>query len=148
MKAHLSRRYRISASHRLHSTAFTDEENQSIYGKCNNPYGHGHNYVIQVTVSGPVDEVTGMVCDLASLDRSVQAKVIDRFDLTSLNECFFDKVPTTENLCIAIYHLLAEDLLDRVSPGQVILERVRVEETANNFFEYSGKEEHGSSSNR
>ncbi len=148
MKAHLSRRYRISASHRLHSPAFTGEENQSIYGKCNNPYGHGHNYVIQVTVSGPVDEVTGMVCDLASLDRSVQAKVIDRFDHTNLNESFFDKVPTTENLCIAIYHLLAEDLQDHVSPGQVILERVRVEETANNFFEYSGKGEHGSSSNR
>jgi 6-pyruvoyltetrahydropterin/6-carboxytetrahydropterin synthase len=152
MKAHLSRRYRISASHRLHSTAFTDEENQSIYGKCNNPYGHGHNYVIQVTVSGPVDEVTGMVCDLASLDRSVQTKVIDRFDLTNLNECFFDKVPTTENLCIAIYHLLAEDFaharLVSADLDHVSLERVRVEETANNFFEYSGKEEHGSSSNR
>jgi 6-pyruvoyltetrahydropterin/6-carboxytetrahydropterin synthase len=149
MKAHLSRRYRISASHRLHSPAFTGEENQSIYGKCDNPYGHGHNYIIQVTVSGPVDEVTGMVCDLASLDRCVQAKVIDRFDHTNLNvqECFFDKVPTTENLCIVIYQLLAEDF-SPARPDCVKLERVRVEETANNFFEYSGKGRDGSSSNR
>jgi 6-pyruvoyltetrahydropterin/6-carboxytetrahydropterin synthase len=148
MKAHLSRRYRFSASHRLHSARFSGEENQSIYGKCNNPYGHGHNYIIQVTVSGAVDEVTGMVCNLADLDLTVQAKVIDRFDRVNLNfeECFVDQVPTTENLCKAIYRLLAEDSHARLNG--VTLERVRVEETANNFFEYSGKEEHGSSSNR
>jgi 6-pyruvoyltetrahydropterin/6-carboxytetrahydropterin synthase len=148
MKAYLSRRYRISASHRLHSAAFTSEENWSIYGKCNNPHGHGHNYIIQVTVGGPVDEVTGMVCDLAALDLRVQTTVIDRFDRTNLNlqECFSDQVPTTENLCKTIYHLLAEGF----SPARLngaTLERVRVEETANNFFEYSGKDEHGSSSN-
>lgn len=148
MKAHLSRRYRFSASHRLHSPQFTGEENEATYGKCNNPYGHGHNYIIQVTVSGPVNEVTGMVCDLADLDLTVQAKVIDRFDRVNLNfeECFVDQVPTTENLCKAIYRLLAED--SHARPNGVTLERVRVEETANNFFEYSGKEEHGSSSNR
>ena len=154
MKAHLSRRYRISASHRLHSAGLSDERNQSIYGKCNNPYGHGHNYIIQVTVKGPVDEVTGMVCNLADLDLRVQAKVIDRFDRMNLNleECFADTVPTTENLCIAIYHLLAEDFaharLVSADLDHVNLERVRVEETANNFFEYSGKGRDGSSSNR
>ena len=73
MKAHLLARYRISASHRLHSAAYHGEENQSIYGKCNNPHGHGHNYIVQVTVGGPVDEVTGMVCNLADLDLWVQA---------------------------------------------------------------------------
>jgi 6-pyruvoyltetrahydropterin/6-carboxytetrahydropterin synthase len=144
MKVHLSRRYRISASHRLHSAEFTDEENRSIYGKCNNPHGHGHNYIIQVTVSGPVDEVTGMVCNLAELDRWVQSRVIERFDYANLNlqECFLNQVPTTENLCKAIYGLLSEGF------SLARLERVRVEETENNSFEYGGREENGSSSNR
>jgi 6-pyruvoyltetrahydropterin/6-carboxytetrahydropterin synthase len=65
MKAHLSRRYLFSASHRLHSEAMSAEENQSTYGKCNNPFGHGHNYTVEVTVSGPVDNQTGMVCNLS-----------------------------------------------------------------------------------
>lgn len=149
MKAYLSRRYRISASHRLNSPEFTPEENLAIYGKCNNPYGHGHNYIVQVTVGGPVDEVTGMVCDLAALDDRVRTSVIDRFDHTNLNaqECFSAQVPTTENLCKAIYRLLAESF-SPARPYRARLERVRVEETANNFFEYSGKDEHGSSSNR
>ena len=68
MKAHLSRRYMFSASHRLHSEALSEKQNQETYGKCNNPYGHGHNYTVEVTVSGPVDEQTGMVCNLTDLD--------------------------------------------------------------------------------
>jgi 6-pyruvoyltetrahydropterin/6-carboxytetrahydropterin synthase len=144
MKAHLSRRYRISASHRLHSDAFSDEENRRLYGKCNNPYGHGHNYVIEVTVSGQVDEKTGMICNLADLDHCVQNEVVGRFDHTNLNlaECFSNQVPTTENLCRTVYTLIAE----RFSGAH--LERVRVEETSNNFFEYGGEEQHGSTSNR
>ena len=136
MKAYLSRRYRISASHRLHSDALSEEENISVYGKCNNPHGHGHNYVIEVTVSGQVDEITGMVCNLADLDGSVQKKVIEPFDHTNLNlaDRFSDQVPSTENLCRAIYGLLADDF----APAR--LERVRIEETSNNFFEYAGKE--------
>jgi 6-pyruvoyltetrahydropterin/6-carboxytetrahydropterin synthase len=136
MKAYLSRRYGISASHRLHSDAFSDEENSSIYGKCNNPHGHGHNYVIEVTVSGQVDKITGMVCNLAELDACVHTNVMDRFDHTNLNleECFSSQVPTTENLCKTIYRLLAEHF------SAARLERVRIEETANNFFEYAGKE--------
>lgn len=136
MKAHLSRRYRISASHRLHSDALSEEENRSVYGKCNNPHGHGHNYVIEVTVSGQVDEMTGMVCNLADLDGCVQTTVIDPFDHANLNlaHCFSAQVPTTENLCRTIYDLLAERF------PQAHLERVRIEETANNFFEYAGKE--------
>ncbi len=136
MRAHLSRRYRISASHRLHSDALSEQENRSVYGKCNNPHGHGHNYAIEVTVSGHVDEMTGMVCNLMDLDNCVQTKIIDKFDHTNLNlvDCFSNQVPSTENLCKTIYKLLAEDFT------QAHLERVRIEETANNFFEYAGKE--------
>ena len=100
MKAHLTRRYLIAASHRLHSDAFSDEENQSVYGKCNNPHGHGHNYAVEVTVSGQVDPRTGMVCNLVDLDRCCKREIIDRFDHQNLNLLpeFADEVPTTENL--------------------------------------------------
>jgi 6-pyruvoyltetrahydropterin/6-carboxytetrahydropterin synthase len=144
MKAYLSRRYVLSASHRLYSEAYSEEQNRATYGKCSNPHGHGHNYVVEVTVGGQVDPVTGMVCNLADLDRCVQNKVIDRFDHTNLNvdKCFTSQVPTTENLCIAIHSLLAEHF------GHAALERVRVEETRNNFFEYAGKGKHGTPSSR
>ena len=135
MRVHLSRRYWFSASHRLHNREMSQEENRSTYGKCNNPYGHGHNYVLEVTVSGPVDEATGMVCDLTELDRSVDEEVIARFDLENLNERaeFQDAVPTTENLSIVIY-----DILKRTFT-QAHLERVRLEETMMNAFEYRGE---------
>ena len=87
MKAHLTRRYMFSASHRLHSDAMSEAENAATYGKCNNPYGHGHNYALEVTVSGPVDETTGMVCNLVDLDGFVQREILDRFDLENLNTC-------------------------------------------------------------
>ena len=77
-RAYLSRRYHLSASHRLHSDAFTRAENQAAYGKCNNPHGHGHNYTIEVTVAGPVDETTGMVCDLGELDAFAQTNLLAR----------------------------------------------------------------------
>src|SRR5438552_9428950 len=107
MKAHLHRRYRFSASHRLHNEQMSDQENRAIYGKCNNPHGHGHNYVLEVTVSGQVDN-NGMVCDLAALDNCVHRNVVTRFDLENLNVCeeFRDAVPTTENLCTVIYDIL------------------------------------------
>ena len=134
MKAHLSRRYRLSASHRLHSEHMSDAENQSTYGKCNNPYGHGHNYVLEVTVSGKVDESTGMVCNLVDLDECVQREVVTRFDLENLNMRpeFADSVPTTENLCIVIY-----DFLKRIF-SLAHLEKVRLEESMMNAFEYDG----------
>jgi 6-pyruvoyltetrahydropterin/6-carboxytetrahydropterin synthase len=144
MRAYLSRRYILSASHRLYSEAYSEEKNRAVYGKCANPHGHGHNYVVQVTVGGQVDPVTGMVCDLAALDDCVQTKVMNRFDHTNLNfdELFTSQVPTTENLCIAIHTLLAEHFV------HADLERVRVEETQNNFFEYSGKGKHGTAGSR
>jgi len=132
MRAYLSRRYRLSASHRLHTDTFSDKRNREVYGKCNNPHGHGHNYVIEVTVGGPVDPETGMVCNLPDLDQCVQQQIVDRFDHTNLNldPLFQNRVPTTENLCIDVYQILAK-AFDKAQ-----LVRVRVEETNNNSFEY------------
>jgi 6-pyruvoyltetrahydropterin/6-carboxytetrahydropterin synthase len=139
MRAYFSRRYRFSASHRLHSEAYSDEENRAAYGKCNNPHGHGHNYIVEVTAGGQVDPQTGMVCDMVKLDDAVSKKVVSRFDHTNLNldEDFRDVVPTTENLCIAIHEKL-HPVFASGEFGAVDLVRVRVEETNNNSFEYSG----------
>ena len=134
MRAYFGRRYMLSASHRLHSESLSDEENRAAYGKCNNPHGHGHNYVIEVLAAGAVDPETGMVVNLAVLDEVVQTRILNRFDHTNLNHdpLFTRVVPTTENLCKAVYQLL-EGSLDPATRIQV-----RVEETENNFFEYSG----------
>ena len=131
MKAYFGRRYVLSASHRLHSDTLTPEENQAAYGKCNNPHGHGHNYVVEVLVGGPVDRETGMVVNLAVLDEVVRNRVTDRFDHTNLNldPLFANRVPTTENLCRAVFGLLKSAL----PVGE--LEYVRIEETENNFFQ-------------
>jgi len=135
MKAYLNRRYRFSASHRLHSDQMSEVENRATYGKCNNPHGHGHNYVLEVTLSGQVDE-NGMVCNLVDLDECVQNNVVTRFDLENLNmqQEFASSVPTTENLCMVIYDILKREF------RQAHLERVRLEETMMNSFEYQGKE--------
>lgn len=132
MKAYFGRRYRLSASHRLHSDALSEVENKAVYGKCNNPFGHGHNYVVEVTVGGEIDPATGMVCDLAGLDACVRKEVIEPFDHMNLNTlaCFQNLVPTTENLCIEIHRRL------KAAFTGAELDRVRVEETSNNFFEY------------
>lgn len=135
MKSYFGRRYMLSASHRLHSGALSVEENKAAYGKCNNPHGHGHNYVVQVLVGGTVAPETGMVMNMEDLDQVVQAQVLERFDHANLNldPLFVNRVPTTENLCIAVY-----DLLDgKLNPGNLV--QVRIEETENNFFEYAGE---------
>ncbi|WP_035348430.1 6-carboxytetrahydropterin synthase [Edaphobacter aggregans] len=134
MKAYLSRRYHFSASHRLHSAAYDEAENREVFGKCNNPHGHGHNYTVQVTLSGKVDPVTGMVCNLADLDAFAQKNLIDRFDQMNLNtlECFANQVSTTENLSMEIHRIFARFPAAR-------LERVHVEETSNNSFDYAGE---------
>ena len=131
--AHLSRRYHFAASHRLHVDALTPERNRDIYGKCNNPFGHGHNYVVQVTLAGPVDAVTGMVTNLGDLDSFAQREMLDLFDHANLNtlECFLDLVPTTENLCVELWRIFAQY-------PYATLERIRVEETGNNAFDYFG----------
>lgn len=131
MRAYFGRRYMLSASHRLHTRALSDEENRTAYGKCNNPHGHGHNYVLEVMAGGPVDPATGMVVDMVRLDELVSRCVIERFDHRNLNldPLFAHKVPTTENLCRAVFALLRDGL-----PAGT-LEHVRVEETENNFFQ-------------
>jgi len=130
-KAYLSRRYNLSASHRLHSDAFTAGQNRATYGKCNNPHGHGHNYIVEVTVAGLVDPITGMVCDLGQLDAFAQTNLLDRFDLMNLNtlETFRTLVPTTENFTMEVHRIFQR------FPG-ANLARVRIEETSNNSFEY------------
>ena len=136
VKIELGRRYCFAASHRLHSKKLSAEENSRVYGKCNSPYGHGHNYVVEISVSGPVDPATGMIANLADLDGFVEREVIEVFDHRSLNDevaAFRDKVPTTENVCIEIYERLKQF-------PKAKLERVRIEETANNSFEYAGEE--------
>ncbi len=137
MRAHLTRRYLFSASHRLHSEEMSPEENAATYGKCNNPYGHGHNYALEITVSGPVDETTGMVCNLMDLDGFVQREIQERLDRQNLNTLpeFAGIVPTTENLCAAIYDILRRGF----TPAH--LEKVRIEETMMNSFEYAGGRE-------
>ncbi len=134
LKIELGRRYRFSASHRLHTSQLSEEENSRVFGKCNYPHGHGHNYVVEVIMSGDVDPATGMIANLAELDAFVERQVLEDFDHKSFNEdvpVFRDKVPTTENLCLEIFQRLK-------SFPKAKLERIRVEETGNNSFEYAG----------
>jgi 6-pyruvoyltetrahydropterin/6-carboxytetrahydropterin synthase len=133
--AYFARRYMLSASHRLHTEALSDDENRATYGKCNNPHGHGHNYVVEVMVGGPVDPDTGMVMNMVILDEVVQTTVLERFDYTNLNmdPLFVNQVPTTENLTRAVFRVLK----DAMPAGH--LEHVRVEETENNYFQYQGE---------
>src|SRR5579884_255289 len=133
MKAYLTRRYLFSASHRLHSPEFSDSENRAVYGKCNNPHGHGHNYTLEVTVAGQVDAKTGMICDLVQLDTFVHQEVLERFGHEHLNALppFADAVPTTENLSVELFRILSRF-------PQATLEKIRLEETMLNSFEYAG----------
>lgn len=139
IKIELGRRYRFAASHRLHNPDLSEAENYRLYGKCNNPYGHGHNYTVEVLVSGKVDPATGMIANLSDLDGFVQREVLEPFDHKSLNEdvaAFRGTVPTTENLCIEIFR--------RLKPfSKATLERVRIQETSNNSFEYAGENPEG-----
>ena len=130
----ITRKVEFSAAHYYHNPNLSAEENRRVFGKCNNPHGHGHNYRIEVTVGGPVDAETGMVVNMATLDSVVHKEVVERFDHMNLNldPLFAEKVSTTENLSIAIFNLLASTL------KPAILEKIRIEETENNFFEYSG----------
>jgi 6-pyruvoyltetrahydropterin/6-carboxytetrahydropterin synthase len=134
MKISLTRRYRFAASHRLHTPQLSESENQRVYGKCSNPYGHGHNYFVEVTISGPVDPATGMIANLGQLDPYVETHILESFDQKYLNEQVPEFapeksfVPTTENLCRVIFQRLKGFPLAH-------LDRVRIEETSNNSFE-------------
>ncbi|HWG51231.1 MAG TPA: 6-carboxytetrahydropterin synthase [Candidatus Acidoferrales bacterium] len=134
MKAYLTRRYWFSASHRLHCEEMSDAENRDVYGKCNNPHGHGHNYAVEVTIAGQVDPRTGMICNLVDLDGFVDRNILERFGHENLNTLpdFKGVVPTTENLCVRIYDILEQDF------RHAKVEKVRIEETMLNSFEYAG----------
>ncbi|HUQ49270.1 MAG TPA: 6-carboxytetrahydropterin synthase [Terriglobales bacterium] len=131
MKAYLTRRYRFPASHRLHSDALSGAENFDLYGKCNHPFGHGHNYGVEITVSGQVDPTTGMVCNLADLDGFVNQNIMSVLDHSHLNEldAFREVVPTTENLCLEIQGILQRGF------NAANVEKVKIQETRKNSFE-------------
>jgi 6-pyruvoyltetrahydropterin/6-carboxytetrahydropterin synthase len=130
----VTRRYRFSAAHRLHSDHLSDEDNRVVFGKCNNPNGHGHNYVLFVTVSGDIDSTTGMVVDIVALHRVVNDTVVCRFDHQDLNldPEFSTRTTTGENLVMLIWDLLVKE----VPSGR--LEKVGLVETRDNYFEYAG----------
>ena len=135
--ASVTRRYRFAAAHRLHSEQLSEAENWKVFGKCNNPNGHGHNYVLFVTVEGSVDPRTGIAVDLVALDEVVAQKVVRRFDHQDLNldSEFSTKTTTGENLVMLIWDLLVKDV-----PGGR-LKKIGLVETRDNYFEYAGDEE-------
>lgn len=136
-EALITRRYRFCAAHRLHTDQLSEEENWAIFGKCNNPNGHGHNYVVFVTVRGVIDPMTHQVLDVSELDAVVERMVVQRFDHQDLNldPKFATQTTTGENLVLLIWELL----LDKLPAGR--LEKVGVIETRDNYFEYSGSSE-------
>lgn len=134
----VTRRLRFNAAHRLHNPALTEEENRRLFGKCNNPNWHGHNYTLEVSVRGPIDERTGYVVDLGALARLVEERVIDEVDHRNMNvDVPFMQgiIPTTENIVVAIWRRLEPHL----APARLV--RLRLWETENNFAEYEGEYE-------
>ncbi len=136
----ITRKVRFCAAHRYHREDWTAEKNREVFGACNNPHGHGHNYELEVTLRGPVDPFTGMVINLRRVDEILQEQVVSRFDHRNINkevEGFESTVPTTENLAIHIWKL--------IEPGfnqeAVRLSRVRLREDAFLYAEYCGEED-------
>ncbi|HUF26918.1 MAG TPA: 6-carboxytetrahydropterin synthase [Gemmatimonadaceae bacterium] len=131
-----TRRLRFNAAHRVHNPALSDEENSALFGKCNNPNWHGHNYVLEVSVAGPIDQRTGYVMDLSLLKRVVREQVIDRVDHRNMNvdvDFMRDVNPTAENIVVACWRVLEP----HVAPAR--LARLRLWETENNYVEYEGR---------
>ena len=136
----LTRRYRFSASHRLHSPVLDEETNREVYGKCNNPYGHGHDYVLDVSVRGPLDAATGRIVDLDSLDRLVREQILDSFEHRNLNTevaAFAESVPTTENVAVEIGRRLRGAWPHVFAGSSSELHKIRIYETRRNIFELS-----------
>jgi 6-pyruvoyltetrahydropterin/6-carboxytetrahydropterin synthase len=139
----ITRRYRFAASHRLHAPQLNDEENRRIYGKCNNPYGHGHNYLIDVSARGPADSATGLAVNVAALDELVRQQVLQPFDHRNLNtdtDAFQTVAPTSENLAVEICRRLKRHW-PAVFPGEwPRLDKIRIAETDRNIFELRADE--------
>lgn len=137
----LTRRYRFSASHRLHVGGLSDEENRRLYGKCNNPFGHGHDYLLEVTVRGAVDPVSGQVARVEDLDRIVRSEVLEPFDRASLNaQLPAGRVPTTEHVAEEILSRLWRRWPEQFGASGPRLETIRLHETRRNIFEVSSHE--------
>jgi 6-pyruvoyltetrahydropterin/6-carboxytetrahydropterin synthase len=138
----VTRRYEFPASHRLHSEQLSDEENRKLYGKCNHPFGHGHNYVVEVSTRGPADQF-GRAVDTRILDALVREQVLAPFSHRNLNRdvnSFEGIVPTSENLCSEVFRRL-RDSWSQAFPGEwPKLEKVRIAETARNIFEVRSNE--------
>src|SRR5208337_1079998 len=133
---YVTRRAEFSASHFYHNPKLSPEENRRIFGKCNNPHGHGHNYMLEVTVAGLLNPTTGMVVDLKELKTILEREVLQLMDHKFLNQevpAFFNKTATTENLAVEIWNLLAPKL----TFGK--LHRIRVYETPDLFVDYYGE---------
>jgi 6-pyruvoyltetrahydropterin/6-carboxytetrahydropterin synthase len=134
----VTRRYKFAASHRLHSGQFSAEENRELYGKCNNPHGHGHDYVLDVSVTGPVDAASGQVVNVQTLDRLVGAQILRDFDHKYLNfdvREFQDSIPTSENIIRVMEERLKSAWLESFDGEWPRLERIRLRETRRNQFE-------------
>ena len=132
----VTRRMHFNAAHRVHNPALSDEENERLFGKCNNPNWHGHNYVLDVSVIGPIESRTGYVMDLAALKRVVQEAVIDKVDHRNFNlevDFMRDVIPTAENIVVGCWRVLAP----RVAPARLV--RLVLWETPNNYVEYEGR---------
>ena len=131
----LTRRYAFPAAHVLRSPALGDAENERVFGKCANPNGHGHNYGVEVSVAGTLDEETGQIVSVGDLDRIFDASVRERFSHRMLNELepFESCVPTAENVARVIHEVLAPEVARRTGTRLV---RVRIVETRRNTFEY------------
>ena len=132
----ITRKIEFSASHLYHNAAFSAEENRRVFGKCNNPHGHGHNYTLEVTVKGNVDPKSGFVVDLKELKEIMNREVLDAMDHRFLNKEvpeFLHRIPTTENIAIAVWQRLAP----RLKAAQ--LHRVRVYETPDLFVDFYGE---------
>ena len=132
----MTRRYRFCAAHRLHTDFLTPQQNWAAFGKCNNPNGHGHNYVLEVSVRGPVEDKTGYVMDLAQLKAIVTRDIVDKVDHRNLNldvDFMRNVIPTTENLAVGIWRILVK----AIAPAELVL--IRLWESENNRVEYSGE---------
>ncbi|MGA2133503.1 MAG: 6-carboxytetrahydropterin synthase [Bryobacteraceae bacterium] len=139
----VTRKYRFSASHRLHAPQLSEGENRELYGKCNNPFGHGHNYEIAVSVSGPLDSRSGRVVDPVLLDGLVRREVVEVFDHRNLNEeveAFRAVVPTSENLGREVVRRLKQNWRAVFPADGPRLEGVAIAETSRNAFEVSAHE--------
>jgi 6-pyruvoyltetrahydropterin/6-carboxytetrahydropterin synthase len=131
-----TRRLTFNAAHRIHNPALSDDENRRLFGKCNNPNGHGHNYVLEVSVTGPVSDVTGYVIDLGVLKRVVEQHVVDLVDHRNMNvdvPFLQGIIPTAENIVVACWRAIEPHV------GEGRLSRLRLYETENNYVEYDGR---------